>query len=120
MIFFRRGEKEGGEKYTYEEQINQAVFPALQGGPHNHQIAGLATQLKEVATPEFKVYIKQVKANASALAKCLISKDYKLATDGTGTILAPKHSSRCGLGVLLVLPDISRGFPGHPCIYSAH
>lgn len=83
MIFFRRGEKEGGEKYTYEEQINQAVFPALQGGPHNHQIAGLATQLKEVATPEFKVYIKQVKANASALAKCLISKDYKLATDGT-------------------------------------
>merc|ERR1712178_424861 len=67
----------------YEEAINQAVFPSLQGGPHNHQIAGLATQLKEVNTPEFKTYAKQVKANAAALAKFLVSKGYKLATDGT-------------------------------------
>jgi len=86
MIFFRRGPKsaeEGAPLYQYEEAINQAVFPSLQGGPHNHQIAGLATQLKEVATPEFKVYAKQVKANASALAKFLVSKGYKLATEGT-------------------------------------
>lgn len=40
----------------------------LQGGPHIHQIAGIATQLKEVQTPEFKAYIRQVKRNASALA----------------------------------------------------
>ena len=84
MIFFRRGAKESGGEYDYEEKINQAVFPSLQGGPHNHQIAGLATQLKEVATPEFKAYTKQVKANAAALAKFLVSKGYKLATDGTG------------------------------------
>ena len=86
MIFFRRGPKsdaEGAEKYEYEDAINFAVFPSLQGGPHNHQIAGLATQLKEVATPEFKAYAKQVRANAQALAKFLIGKGYKLTTNGT-------------------------------------
>merc|ERR1740123_3056326 len=86
MIFFRRGPKsdaEGAEKYEYEDAINFAVFPSLQGGPHNHQIAGLCTQLKEVATPEFKQYAKQTKANAAALAKFLVGKGYKLATDGT-------------------------------------
>jgi len=86
MIFFRRGPKsseEGAPHYAYEENINQAVFPALQGGPHNHQIAALATQLKEVDTPEFKAYIKQVKLNAAALCSFLVSKGQKLATDGT-------------------------------------
>merc|ERR1719487_2572856 len=83
MIFFRRGEKATGGNYEYEDAINQAVFPSLQGGPHNHQIAGLATQLKEVNTPEFKVYTKQVKANAAALCAFLVSKGYKLATNGT-------------------------------------
>lgn len=86
MIFFRRGpvsDEPGAPKYEYEDAINQAVFPSLQGGPHNHQIAGLATQLKEVCTPEFKAYTRQVKANASALAARLVEKGYKLATDGT-------------------------------------
>ena len=64
----------GAPKYEYEDAINFAVFPSLQGGPHNHQIAGLATQLKEVATPEFKAYAKQVRANAQALAKFLTGK----------------------------------------------
>ena len=63
--------------------INQAVFPALQGGPHEHQIAGVATQLKEVMTPEFKDYIVQVKKNAAALATLLTSKGHKLASGGT-------------------------------------
>merc|ERR1711972_277505 len=86
MIFFRRGPKsaeEGAPVYQYEDAINFSVFPALQGGPHNHQIAGLATQLKEVASPEFKMYAKQVKANAAALADYLTGKGYKLATNGT-------------------------------------
>ena len=39
---------------------NPQVFPMLQGGPHMHQIAGIATQLKEVQTPEFKDYIQRV------------------------------------------------------------
>ena len=67
----------------YADAINFSVFPSLQGGPHNHQIAGLATQLKEVASPEFKAYTKQVKANAAALAAFLVEKGYKLATNGT-------------------------------------
>jgi glycine hydroxymethyltransferase len=86
MIFFRRGPKsaeEGAPHYELEAAIDFAVFPALQGGPHNHQIAALATQLKEVATPEFKTYAKQVRANAVALAEYLVSKGYKLATNGT-------------------------------------
>jgi glycine hydroxymethyltransferase len=86
MIFFRRGPKsgeEGAPKYEYEDAINFAVFPSLQGGPHNHQIAGLCTHLKEVATPEFKAYAKQVRANAQALAKFLVGKGYKLTTEGT-------------------------------------
>ena len=86
MIFFRKGPKSDepdAPKYDYEDAINFSVFPSLQGGPHNHQIAGLATQLKEVASPEFKTYAKQVKANAAALCAFLVEKGYKLATNGT-------------------------------------
>merc|ERR1712100_362782 len=69
IIFFRRGvNAKTGEKYDYEEAINMAVFPALQGGPHNHTIAALATALKQVDTPEFKAYAAQVRKNAKALA----------------------------------------------------
>jgi hypothetical protein len=44
----------------FEAQINQAVFPGLQGGPHNHTIGALAVALKQAATPEFKAYQIQV------------------------------------------------------------
>mmetsp|Transcript_9727 Transcript_9727/g.11262 ORF Transcript_9727/g.11262 Transcript_9727/m.11262 type:complete len:469 (-) Transcript_9727:276-1682(-) len=77
LIFFRKDER------GFEPLINQAVFPALQGGPHEHQIAGVATQLKEAMTPEFKVYTQQVKKNAAALGARLVSKGYSLATGGT-------------------------------------
>jgi len=77
IIFFRKDSR------GFENKINNAVFPALQGGPHEHQIAGVATQLKEVMTPEFKMYIQQVKKNAAALADKLTSLGYKMATGGT-------------------------------------
>jgi glycine hydroxymethyltransferase len=77
MIFFKKDAR------GFESKINQAVFPALQGGPHEHQIAGVATQLKEVATPDFKVYCQQVIKNAKALANKLISLGYSIATGGT-------------------------------------
>lgn len=77
MIFFRRDAR------GFEQKINQAVFPALQGGPHEHQIAGVATQLKEVMTPEFVQYSQQVKLNASALADKLTTMGYKMASGGT-------------------------------------
>merc|ERR1711933_425074 len=60
-----------------------AVFPALQGGPHNHQIGALAAQLKEVNTPDFVEYSKNVVANAATLADTLKEKGHKLASDGT-------------------------------------
>ena len=77
MIFFRKDER------GFEQKINDAVFPGLQGGPHDHQIAAIATQLKEVATPEFKEYCIQIKKNAKALAEAMMAKGYKLCTDGT-------------------------------------
>jgi glycine hydroxymethyltransferase len=89
MIFFRRGprpSKRGepeGQTYDYESKINMAVFPALQGGPHNHQIGALAVALKYATGPVFKAYQAQVKANAAALANALMSRGYKLVTDGT-------------------------------------
>jgi glycine hydroxymethyltransferase len=46
--------------YDFEDKINFAVFPSLQGGPHNHQIAALAVALKYAASPQFKTYAKQV------------------------------------------------------------
>lgn len=83
MIFFRREVVRGKEKINVEERVNNAVFPMLQGGPHMHQIAGVATQLKEVTTPEWKQYIVQVKANAKSLANGLTKRGHALASGGT-------------------------------------
>jgi glycine hydroxymethyltransferase len=74
IIFFRR---------ELEQQINEAVFPGLQGGPHENQIAAVATQLREVQTPEFKEYIKDVHRNAFRLARELSNLDFKIVTGGT-------------------------------------
>ena len=80
VIFYRSGL----EKFPdMKERIDGAVFPALQGGPHNHQIAALATQLLEVNTPAFSQYAHEVVQNARALANALIDLGHKLATDGT-------------------------------------
>merc|ERR1712084_32346 len=79
MIFFKYSEKYPDIK----ERIDMAVFPGLQGGPHNHQIGALAAQLLEVSTPEFVEYSKQVVSNAKSLADALKAKGHKLASDGT-------------------------------------
>merc|ERR1739844_524589 len=79
MIFFKYTDKIPDIK----DKIDQAVFPALQGGPHNHQIGALATQLLEVNSPEFKAYSQQIITNTQALATVLMSKGHKLATDGS-------------------------------------
>merc|ERR1712224_675533 len=79
MIFFKYSDKIPDIK----ERIDMAVFPGLQGGPHNHQIGALATQLKEVSTPEFVEYSKNVILNCQASAETLKSKGHKLASDGT-------------------------------------
>lgn len=79
MIFFRYTDRIPDIK----ERIDTAVFPGLQGGPHNHQIGALATQLKEVNSHAFVEYSKAVVENAKALADALQQKGHKLASDGT-------------------------------------
>merc|ERR1739848_416657 len=80
MIFF----KYNLEKFPdIKDRIDMAVFPALQGGPHNHQIGALAAQLLEVNTPDFVEYSKNVVTNAQMLAETLKAKGHKLASDGT-------------------------------------
>ncbi|CAK0802227.1 unnamed protein product [Prorocentrum cordatum] len=79
MIFFKYSDAIPDIK----ERIDMAVFPGLQGGPHNHQIGALAAQLLEVNTPEFKEYSKAVVTNSQTLAKTLQEKGHKLASDGT-------------------------------------
>lgn len=70
-------------KMDLMDKINQAVFPMMQGGPHNHQIAALAVALKEASTPEFAQYANNVVVNAAALGRGLINRGYKLVTGGT-------------------------------------
>lgn len=88
VIFFRKGVrkvKPNGDKVMYdiEGRINQAVFPGLQGGPHNHAIAGIAVAMQQAKTPEFVEYQKQVVLNAKRLSDGLISKGYNIVTGGT-------------------------------------
>lgn len=70
-------------KQEFRDQINNSVFPGLQGGPHENQIAGVATQLLEVQTPEFHEYIRNVKNNARVLGEELVKYGYKLSSGGT-------------------------------------
>ncbi|ESP03904.1 hypothetical protein LOTGIDRAFT_149590 [Lottia gigantea] len=92
IIFFRKGVrrtlKNGTEEmYDLEKKINEAVFPGLQGGPHNHQIASVAVALKQASLPEFIEYQKQTMANAKAMSKALIDRGYTVVTGGTDTHL---------------------------------
>ncbi|HLW71294.1 MAG TPA: serine hydroxymethyltransferase [Candidatus Binataceae bacterium] len=65
------------------EKIDKAVFPGLQGGPHNHTTAGIGVALKEAATPEFKQYGRQIVSNAKALAAGLLEEGFNLVSGGT-------------------------------------
>jgi glycine hydroxymethyltransferase len=85
----------------YASPLDKAVFPGLQGGPHNHTTAGIAVALHEAAQPEFRTYAHQVVANAKALAAALNERGYDLMSGGT-----ENH---------LILIDLtSKGIPGKP------
>lgn len=115
IIFFRKGQKpkkrgmllsqgDGSDRYDFEEKINFAVFPALQGGPHNNHIAALAIALKQVASPEYKTYMQLVKKNAQALASALLRRNCKLVTGGTDNHLLLWDLRNFGLtGKLLII-----------------
>jgi len=77
----------GGIILTNDEEIakkvNSAIFPGIQGGPLIHVIAGKAVGFAENLKPEWKVYAKQVKANAKVLADVLIKRGYDIVSGGT-------------------------------------
>ena len=80
LIFYRKGQKGTDKKtgqpimYDLQSRVNQAVFPALQGGPHNHAIAGVAVAFKQALTPEFHEYQVQTLANAKVMASEMMAK----------------------------------------------
>lgn len=75
--------------------IDRAVFPGMQGGPHEHIIAAKAVAFAEALKPEFKVYAKQILLNADALAKAMQARGFQLLTGGTSNhlILADVYKS---------------------------
>ena len=83
----------------HAKALDRAVFPGLQGGPHDHTTAGIAVALKEAATEDFRTYAHQIVANAKALAEGLAERGFDLVTGGTDN-----H---------LILTDLtSKGVPG--------
>jgi glycine hydroxymethyltransferase len=70
-------------KAQHASAIDKAVFPGLQGGPHNQTTAGIAVALKEAATESFKRYAHLIVANARALAEELMARGYDLVSGGT-------------------------------------
>ncbi|HIJ99654.1 TPA: serine hydroxymethyltransferase [archaeon] len=70
-------------KEEYGKAIDKAVFPGMQGGPHEHIIAAKAVCFKEAATPEFSEYAKQIVKNAKKLSESLIEHGFRLVTGGT-------------------------------------
>jgi glycine hydroxymethyltransferase len=91
----------------YAKEIDRAVFPGLQGGPHNHTTAAIAVALKEAAEPSFRAYGQQVVKNAKALAAALQARGFRLISGGTDN-----H---------LILIDVTpRGITGKPAARALH
>lgn len=75
------------KKFKINELIDKAVFPGLQGGPHNHQTAAIAVCLKEAMSPDFKKYARQIVLNARALAEELKKRQWRIISGGTDSHL---------------------------------
>ncbi len=78
--------------------LDRAVFPGLQGGPHNHTTAAIAVALHEAAQPSFSDYAHQVVANAKALADALLARGYDLVSGGTDNHLILIDLTSKGIG----------------------
>jgi glycine hydroxymethyltransferase len=88
-------------KKEHASAIDKAVFPGLQGGPHNHVTAGIAVAAREAATPEFDAYAAAVVENARVLADELSQKGFRVITGGTDN-----H--------LILIDCMPRGIAGKP------
>ena len=84
-------------KEDFAQRIDKAIFPGLQGGPHNHTIAGIATALGEASTNEFKDYAKQVVKNAQVLSAELKKYGYDIVSGGTDNHLFLMDVTSAGL-----------------------
>ena len=84
---------------AHKKAIDRAVFPGLQGGPHNHTTAALAVALKEASQDTFKTYAAQIVANSRALAEAMMARGFELVSGGTDN-----HLILCDL--------TSKGVPG--------
>ena len=93
LIFAKRDGRELNKK------IDKAVFPGIQGGPHENAIAAVAVALKEATTPEFKEYAAQVVMNAQALASTLSEKGWRLVSGGTDNHLILVDTWMNGKGI---------------------
>ena len=81
LIFVKKDERE------LDKKIDKAVFPGLQGGPHQNQTAGIAVALKEASTSAFKKYAKQIIKNTAVLANELSKLGWRVVSGGTDSHL---------------------------------
>lgn len=86
-------------KEEFGDKIDKAVFPGLQGGPHNHVTAAKAVAFKEALEPSFKNYAKQIVKNSKAMAEELMSLDWRLVTNGTDNHLMLVDVWKKGKGI---------------------
>jgi glycine hydroxymethyltransferase len=84
-------------KEKYQKEIDKAVFPGMQGGPHDHITAAKGVAFKEALKDEFKIYAKQVIKNAKTLANELKKSNYKIISGGTDNHLIVVDMSSKGI-----------------------
>lgn len=107
MIFYKKTKtNEDGSSINVKKLIDSAVFPGLQGGPHNQKIGALAVALKQASTEEYKKYVKQVLENAQVMADEFKKRGYKLYSNGT-----------CCHMILLCLPGLDTNIVERVCEY---
>ena len=82
----------------HADAVDKAVFPGLQGGPHNHTTAAIAVALHEASQPDFRDYARAVVANAKTLADELAARGFDLVSGGTDTHLVLIDLTNKGIG----------------------
>lgn len=100
LIFSRKdGKNKDGQPLDLDKKIDKAVFPGMQGGPHENNIAAVAVALKEAASPSFKKYVKQVISNAKVLADELAKLGWRIVSGGTDSHLVLVDTWMDGKGI---------------------
>ncbi|MDD5032220.1 MAG: serine hydroxymethyltransferase [Patescibacteria group bacterium] len=84
-------------KEKYAKEVNRAVFPGMQGGPHDHIQAAKAVAFGEALKPEFKEYAKQIITNAKIMAQEFLNMGYKIVSGGTDNHLMVVDMTAKGL-----------------------